>query len=89
MSPHGEQDDVPAILATEVVEITNMLASVLDEARIKLPQLHARLEPRTAGDWLVRLGDCNVLVGLALANLLRDGLILREKHPEESTNAGT
>jgi excinuclease UvrABC helicase subunit UvrB len=89
MHPHDKQNDVPAILATEVVEITNMLGSVLDEAGIKLPQLHSRLEPGTGGDWLVRLGDCNVLVGLSLANLLRDGLILREKHPEESTNAGT
>lgn len=87
MLPHGGDDDVPAILVTEVMEVTNALAAVLDEAGITLPQFHARLAPQESRDWVVRLGDCNVLQGLSIYNLLRDGLTLRQKHPEESINA--
>lgn len=88
MLPHSrDSDDVPASLVIEVQEITTALAGALNEAGIKLPQLHGRFAPSETADWLIRLGDCNVLVGLSLCNLIRDGLTLRQNHPEESINA--
>lgn len=88
MLPHSrDNDDVPAILVTEVMEIMTSLAAVLDEAGIKLPQFGALKGASEGPDWVVRLGDCNVLQGLSICNLLRDGLTLRQKHPEESINA--
>ncbi|MFF5025922.1 hypothetical protein ACFY2J_17125 [Streptomyces collinus] len=87
MLPHSRDDDPPANLVVEVQEVTIALAGVLEEAGIKLPQFHARLAPAEACDWVVRLGDVNVRHGLAICNLLRDGLTLRQKHPEESVNA--
>lgn len=87
MHSHSDDDDVPARLLIEVQEITTALGAVLDEAGIKLPQFHARLAPQEGRDWVIRLGDCNALQGLSLCNLLRDGLILRQRHPEESINA--
>ncbi|MEU2717831.1 hypothetical protein [Streptomyces sp. NPDC007205] len=71
----------------EVQEVTLALAGVLEDAGIKLPQFHARLAPSEARDWVVRLGDVNVRHGLAICNLLRDGLTLRQRFPEESVNA--
>ncbi|MFI2909483.1 hypothetical protein ACG2OD_14705 [Streptomyces sp. PDY-4] len=79
-----QRDEVPAILSVEVDEVTDALAGVLESAGIRLPQLTGR--PLNS-DWAVRLGDCNVRVALALINLCRDGLTLRERHPEESANA--
>jgi hypothetical protein len=84
MHPHSRQADVPAVLAVEVDEATDALAGVLEAASIRLPQLVSR---PVDTDWVVRLGDCNVRVAMALYNLLRDGLTLREKYPEESVNA--
>ncbi|MDQ1016727.1 hypothetical protein [Streptomyces afghaniensis] len=76
-----------ARLVTEVEEVTNALATVLDEAGIGLPQFEALRPPTEGREWLVQLGQCNVNVGLALCNLMRDGLTLRKKYPEESVNA--
>lgn len=84
--PPNLHDDVPAILTLEVAEATAALAGVLDEAGIKLSQFRLNSGP-APDDWLVRLGDCNVGAGLALANLLRDGMTLRAKYPGESVNA--
>lgn len=87
MLPHSRDDDPPACLVLEVQEITTALAGVLDEAGIKLPQFAALKGASESGDWVVRLGDCNVRQGLAVYQLLKDGLTLRQKHPGESINA--
>jgi hypothetical protein len=87
MASQSRDNELPATLVVEVMEITNALAGVLEEAGIKLPQFHARFAPTESREWVVRLGDCNVHVGQALVNLCRDGVTLRQKHPEESINA--
>jgi hypothetical protein len=81
VSPHGDGDREPA--AVEASEVSIALGGALDDAGIKLPQFAVT----TNGDFLIRLGACNVRVGKALHNIIRDGLTLRAKHPEESVNA--
>lgn len=88
MHPYSTHDPAPASLVVEVHEVTIALAGALDDAGIRLPQLKATAE-RGADDWAVQLGDCNVRTGLALMNLVRDGLTLRQKYPEESVNASS
>lgn len=85
MLPHSTRDDRPATLLIEVEEVTTALAGALEQAGIRLPQFGTR--PSEDGDTVVRLGDCNVRVGLALLSLVKDGLTLRKNHPEESANA--
>ncbi|WP_030606658.1 hypothetical protein [Streptomyces fulvoviolaceus] len=59
------------------------LGGALDDAGIRLPQFAVA----TSGEFLIRLGACNVRVGMVLHNIIRDGLTLRARHPEESVNA--
>jgi hypothetical protein len=70
----------------EVGEITFALEAVLAKAGIRLPQFHTRLAPAENRRWVVRLGDCNVVQARDLLDLLKDGLTLRERHPEEAIN---
>ncbi|GAA2221225.1 hypothetical protein [Streptomyces nogalater] len=70
----------------EVGEITFALDAALAQAGIRLPQFHTRLAPAENRRWVVRLGDCSVVQGRALLDLVLDGLTLRERHPEEAIN---
>ncbi|MYX26097.1 hypothetical protein GTY75_05340 [Streptomyces sp. SID8381] len=83
MHPHSTRNEPPATLVIEVEEITTALDGALREAGIRLPQFGAR-PTEVDRDWVVRLGDCNVGVGLKLLNLVKDGLTLRKNHPEEA-----
>ncbi|AYN41707.1 hypothetical protein D9753_25700 [Streptomyces dangxiongensis] len=92
MLPNSSDDDTSDRLVIEAEEVTEALAGVLAEAGIQLPRLVGitaigPTAPREEREWLVQLGQCNVRAGLALYNLLRDGMTLRQKHPEESINA--
>ncbi|MEU3523634.1 hypothetical protein AB0E62_07175 [Streptomyces sp. NPDC038707] len=73
----------------EVGEITFALDAVLAKAGIRLPQFHTRLAPAENRRWVVRLGDCNVVQARDLLDLLKDGLTLRERHPEEAINGAS
>lgn len=66
--------------ATEVSAISIELEAALEAADIVLPQLAAH----TGGEYVVRLGDCNVRVAKKLHHLIRDGITLRTYHPGES-----
>ncbi|MFG2927970.1 hypothetical protein [Streptomyces achromogenes] len=70
----------------EIGEVTFALADVLAKAGIRLPQFHTRLDPAAERRWMVRLGDCNVVQARDILDLMKDGLILRERHPEEAIN---
>ncbi|MGW8695721.1 hypothetical protein J3S85_32695 [Streptomyces lavenduligriseus] len=86
-SPGDEHIPTLGIRQTlEVGEITFALDAVLAEAGIRLPQFHTRLAPAENRRWVVRLGDCNVVQARGLLDLLKDGLTLRERHPEEAIN---
>ncbi|MFF9025594.1 hypothetical protein [Streptomyces eurythermus] len=86
-SPGDEHTPTLGIRQTlEVGEITFALDAVLAEAGIRLPQFHTRLAPAENRRWVVRLGDCNVVQARSLLDLLKDGLTLRERHPEEAIN---
>ncbi len=84
MNPPMIRDD-RAAAAVEASEVSITLAGTLELAGVKLPQFAVRHDD---GDYLVRLGACNVRVATALNNLILDGLTLRAEHPEESVNAG-
>lgn len=86
MLPKMMREDGDGALATEVSEVTIALGGALDEAGIKLPQFAATA---AADDFLVRLGDCNARTGMALCQLLQDGLKWRELSGEGArTHAG-
>ncbi|CAL9308636.1 hypothetical protein [Streptomyces sp. SudanB182_2057] len=70
----------------EIGEVTFALAEVLTKAGIRLPQFHTRLDPAAERRWVVRLGDCNVVQARDILDLMKDGLILRERYPEEAIN---
>ncbi|WP_181797175.1 hypothetical protein [Streptomyces sp. WELS2] len=85
--PGGEE--VPRLGIRQVLEVgetTFALAEALEKAGIRLPQFHTRLAPAEDRRWVVRLGDCNVYQAREILRLLRDGLTLRERHPEEAIN---
>ncbi|MFF7095095.1 hypothetical protein ACFY9A_22265 [Streptomyces rubradiris] len=80
-------EDVPKLGIRQVLEVgetTFALAETLEKAGIRLPQFHTRLAPAEERRWVVRLGDCNVYQAREILCLLRDGLTLRERHPEEA-----
>ncbi|MFF5440620.1 hypothetical protein [Streptomyces achromogenes] len=84
-APGGE--DIPKLGIRQVLEVgetTFALAETLEKAGIRLPQFHTRLAPAEDRRWVVRLGDCNVYQAREILHLLRDGLTLRERHPEEA-----
>ncbi|MEW2167497.1 hypothetical protein AB0912_31520 [Streptomyces sp. NPDC007084] len=83
MTPLGIHDDDAAV-RTEAVEVSLALAGALEDAGLRLPQFAAGAGD---GDHLIRLGACNVRVGRALYHLVRDGLTLRARYPEESVHA--
>ncbi|MEV5345475.1 hypothetical protein [Streptomyces achromogenes] len=85
----GGEEDVPKLGIRQVLEVgetTFALAETLEKAGIRLPQFHTRLAPAEDRRWVVRLGDCNVYQAREILHLLRDGLTLRERHPEEAIN---
>ncbi|MDN3259668.1 hypothetical protein QWJ26_07530 [Streptomyces sp. CSDS2] len=90
VGPERPRDEgIPALgirQTLEVGEITFALDAVLAQAGIRLPQFHTRLSPAENRRWVVRLGDCNVMQARDLLDLLKDGLTLRERHPEEAIN---
>ncbi|MFF5433391.1 hypothetical protein ACFY5K_25540 [Streptomyces griseofuscus] len=87
MVPHRRDNDPLGNLELEVQRVTNALAEALEEAGIRLPQFTALGGAESEPEWLVRLGNCNVGVGLELYRLVKDGLYLRQTYPEESVNA--
>ncbi|MEV6496921.1 hypothetical protein [Streptomyces prunicolor] len=79
-APHSDPADLAAIMEASTVSIA--IDEALRDAGLNLPQFAVA----TTDDYLIRLGSCNVQVGMALCNLIRDGLTLRDKYPEESIN---
>jgi len=82
--PQVDRDDDRAAVATEASVVQIALAGALDAAGVRLPQLAVKRDER---DYLIRLGACNVKVGIALHGLIRDALTLRARYPEESIDA--